>query len=190
MGLNLEILKAITKYAGKNALLDWTMVILANSYAVLGPLYLLYLWFRSREEKRAALLITTGIALSLAISAIISSFYYHPRPFVAGVAKALFYHPPDTSFPSDGATTVFALAFMVLFIRWYRSGTILFVYASLVGLARIFCGVHWPLDILGGATVGFVGSYITFLFREKLNTYYDKIIDWYIAVRNRTNHKG
>ena len=184
MGLNLEILKAITQYAGKNALLDWTMVILANSYAVLAPLYLLYLWFKGKEEKKAALLITTGIALSLVVSFSISSIYYHPRPFAAGVANALFHHSADSSFPSDGATTVFALAFMVLFLRWYRSGSILLLYAILVGIARIFCGVHWPLDILGGATVGLVGSYITFAFRRRLNRFYDRIIDWYSSLIN------
>ncbi len=188
MGLNLILLHMITSYAWVNPLLDKTMILIANSYVAVAPLYIIYLWFKGKEEKRTALLVTTGIVLSLVMSTFISSVYYHPRPFAIGAAKPLFAHEADSSFPSDGATTVFALAFMILFLKWYRSGSILFIYAVLVGIARIFCGVHWPFDILGGATVGFTGSYITFLLRTKLDKYYIQFINWY-ANTCRSIHK-
>ncbi len=186
MGLNLEILKAITSYAWKNQILDKTMILIANSHVVIIPLYLIYLWFKGRDEKEVALLAATGIIVSLIISTGISSVYYHPRPFAIGAANPLFGHEADSSFPSDATTAMFSLAFMILLVRWYRSGSILVVLASLLGLARIFCGVHWPLDILGGIVVGFIGSYITFVFRNKLDKFYNNLIDKYSRVIHKS----
>lgn len=63
------------------------------------------------------------------------------------------------SFPSNHAVNNFAAAtfFYRLFpkLKW-----ILFVTASLVALSRVYLGLHYPSDIIGGAIIGSGFGYI------------------------------
>ncbi len=69
------------------------------------------------------------------------------------------------SFTSSHATNTFAFAVMccLLFRRKYRwVAPIALFWASLVSYAQIYVGVHYPLDILGGALLGSVISLILY----------------------------
>jgi membrane-associated phospholipid phosphatase len=61
------------------------------------------------------------------------------------------------SFPSGHSTTVFAAAFALaaLFPRW-RMG--FWGAAIVLGLSRIFVGMHYPSDVIGGALAGTLGA--------------------------------
>jgi membrane-associated phospholipid phosphatase len=64
-----------------------------------------------------------------------------------------------SSFPSGHTTSIFALAgLLVLGLplkdRWARAGVL--AVAVLVGLSRIGVGVHWPVDVLCGALIGWL----------------------------------
>lgn len=63
------------------------------------------------------------------------------------------------SFPSNHALNNFAAAifFAKLFpkLRW-----ILFSAASLVAISRVYLGLHYPSDVLGGALIGLLFGYI------------------------------
>ncbi len=86
---------------------------------------------------------------------------YFPRPFaVLGENPLVPMGAGDSSFPSGHASFLFAMAF---FVFWYyrRLGWVLIILSALVGAARIYAGVHWPLDILGGACVGILAAAIT-----------------------------
>src|SRR3990170_3696626 len=65
----------------------------------------------------------------------------------------------EASFPSGHATFFFALAVIMLHVdkRWFKY---FLTGAIVVGIARVFVGVHYPLDILGGALVGWLGAYL------------------------------
>ncbi|MEK7810334.1 MAG: phosphatase PAP2 family protein [Pseudomonadota bacterium] len=59
------------------------------------------------------------------------------------------------SFPSGHTTTIFLLAGILCLQRLQAPIKIaLLSLALLVGISRIACGVHWPLDVLGGALGG------------------------------------
>ncbi|NWF51355.1 MAG: phosphatase PAP2 family protein [Ignavibacteriaceae bacterium] len=63
------------------------------------------------------------------------------------------------SFPSNHAANNFAAA--TFFSKLFPKYTwLLFVVASLIALSRVYLGLHYPSDILGGALVGFVLGYI------------------------------
>jgi undecaprenyl-diphosphatase len=65
--------------------------------------------------------------------------YPEPRPLVPT--------PHTGSFPSGHSATV---------IAWGspRLALPVFVLAALVAWSRVYVGVHWPLDVLGGAALG------------------------------------
>jgi undecaprenyl-diphosphatase len=59
-----------------------------------------------------------------------------------------------SSMPSDHAVMYFALATSVFLLsRWV--GLFLFLHAAfIVSITRIFTGVHWPMDVVVGASIG------------------------------------
>lgn len=83
------------------------------------------------------------------------------RPFqiLEGV-KSLSIHGSYDSFPSLHTAFSFAIATYIYFYN-KRVGLMLFGIATIVGISRIFVGVHFPLDVIFGA---FVGSGISLLF--------------------------
>jgi len=74
-----------------------------------------------------------------------SSRYAEPKPLVPA--------PHDHAFPSGHAATSFAAA-TILTAAQPRWGPLWFLFALAVGFSRVYVGVHYPLDIVGGAVLG------------------------------------
>jgi len=65
--------------------------------------------------------------------------------------------PHSSSFPSGHTTTSFACAvFLASTLRSRRAWALLIALAALIGLSRVYAGVHYPLDVVGGAALGTV----------------------------------
>jgi undecaprenyl-diphosphatase len=63
-------------------------------------------------------------------------------------------HVPGTpSFPSGHAATSFACAATLAWLT-PLSPVVLYVVASLIAISRVYAGVHYPLDVVGGAALG------------------------------------
>src|SRR3989344_4572688 len=97
---------------------------------------------------------------------LIRFFYDRPRPFEVENITPLILREGGGSFPSGHAAFLFALA-AAIFIYDKRWGVFFFVGAVLVGLGRIWAGLHWPSDILGGAVIGILTAYaVSYLFQK------------------------
>lgn len=103
-------------------------------------------------ETALALILSRGL-----VTEIIRFFYRHPRPFEVTGMEPIITSSSASSFPSGHAAILFAIAVSVIYFNRRWGFGFLFV-AVLVGIARVFAGVHWPLDIAGGAAVGILSA--------------------------------
>jgi undecaprenyl-diphosphatase len=124
---------------------------------MLVPLGLVLMWTNGAPGQRDAAvraLLTAVVALTM--SKLIGMMWFHPRPFMAGIGQHFLAHAPDSSFPSDHGTSMFsvALALMLSQLREVRRfGMGLLALGAVVAWARVFLGVHWPLDMVAAFVV-------------------------------------
>jgi membrane-associated phospholipid phosphatase len=74
-------------------------------------------------------------------------------PLVYPEPKPLVHVPHSGSFPSGHATVAFACATVIAW-KVPRLAFPAFVLAGAIAWSRVYVGVHWPLDVLGGAALG------------------------------------
>jgi len=63
--------------------------------------------------------------------------------------------PHSASFPSGHAATSFACATILSFLS-PRAAPAFYALAAAIAYSRLYVGVHWPLDVVGGAALGVV----------------------------------
>ena len=141
----------------------------AQGLILLVPVGLAGLWMSGQATQREAAVRALAATLcALAINALIGLAWYHARPFVAGTGHTFMRHAPDSSFPSDHGTIMFTVALVLAFSRdpvAKRFGTSLLPLAIVVAWARVFLGVHWPMDMLGALVVALC---MALLFHSRL----------------------
>lgn len=130
----------------------------ASGIIFVVPLILLWLWFSGgRQGHRQALFCTLSILAALGLGFICGMLWFHPRPFMISLGHTWISHPADNSFPSDHGTVMFSAAFALLSLRLRAAGLFLLLAALPVAWARIFLGVHFPLDMAGSVLVSACG---------------------------------
>ncbi len=168
--LNVRWFLIINKYAGKNGATDRLFVGLAKFMPFLFIFILIYLWFKSVAYKNIVLLTSYAVVLGLVINRIVSTIYFHDRPFAKNLGTPLISHSADASFPSDHTTFLMTIAFSMLFYKKTRVyGYVLALLGLLGGISRVFVGIHFPFDILGSVIVAFMSAGLVFLLRDKLD---------------------
>lgn len=168
-GFNIAAFKAVNQFAGHSTVFDTLVIGVAELMPYFFIVVLVALWLgRNIERKKSSVIAGCSVLLGLLFSHIVSWFYFHPRPFMQGLGTNLVSHAPDTSFPSDHTTFLFCIAIYLLLDSHTRKlGGALCLLGVLGGLARVYVGVHFPLDVLGAAVVGAVSAFLMLCLFKK-----------------------
>jgi undecaprenyl-diphosphatase len=108
-----------------------------------------------RSRVRGAFVAWAALAFAFVMTdLVIKPLVARARPFESAVAVRVIDRRPLTySFPSGHAASAVAGA-VTLSRIWLRGRLVLWTLAALVAVSRIYVGVHYPLDVLGGAVLG------------------------------------
>lgn len=149
--LNLALFQWIT--AGPNPT-PWVLGV-ATALALWGSwfcgvIFALALWVYRADRAYLGVAAAMAGATSLASHAIAQALAV-PRPFVLGLAPAYIEHAKNSGLPSTHAAVMFMLALALLLRPGLRGqGAALLALAAATGWARVYVGVHFPLDIAAG----------------------------------------
>jgi undecaprenyl-diphosphatase len=156
--------------------LDPVMTRITHFTFWLVPGLLLAAFYVYREKNRRKALIVLGLlVLTAAIcdplsSRLLKRLFARPRPchpefFVEG-GRFLLGMMGSFSFPSSHSVNMFSAA-TLLFCFYRKYGIYFYSFAALIAYTRVYNGVHYPSDVLGGAVVGSLagwGVYAGFMF--------------------------
>ena len=136
-------------------------------YVIFPFLLAIYVW----KFKKRALIILSVLTFTAFLSdsfsyRLLKSFFHRPRPNQMNELQAKVrvpYSPQSPSFPSNHALTGFALARTLV---WFHPATSPWVwgFVALLAYSRVYVGVHFPSDVLGGALIGYFFAYLMIRF--------------------------
>lgn len=162
--LNQSLFLLINAGAQPSSLLLNSAMLFAEWLIFLIPTGLLLGWFRGGEQIRKLMLEAVVCSIvGLSISMLLGALWQHPRPFMIGLGTNFLAHSPDSSFPSDHLTLQWSVAFsFLLHPQLRKTGVILSLLGLPMAWARIYLGVHFPLDMAGAAMVAAVSAGLCF----------------------------
>lgn len=164
--VNTELFFQIFNLNGQNAILDKLMLFGATDliYLTLAIMFILGIKGRIREKK-SFLLIILALPVAVLLIKIIHLFFYESRPFVAFNFPPVTPESQDASFPSRHATISAVIAFAYTYCK--SKWALLFLPIMVwIDLSRIYVGVHYPLDIIGGFAVGAISLFLALQFKK------------------------
>jgi len=154
----------INAAAGQNEIFDAVMRTIANHGVTLMIILvagLCWLGSPAPDMRHTGRVAGGALVLGLCMAELMLLFIHRQKPYDAGISHLIISPTPDGSFPSDYAIAATSIAFIFLFNRvapvWT---TILGAMAVLICLSRIYVGMHYVSDVLGGVAVGLLAALI------------------------------
>lgn len=169
MAFDLSLFSMIRSVAGRSVLLDFLGVFFATylPYILVFAAFIFIFRKRGKRERVSLFLLLALSALTARgfFTPIFHFFYARPRPFDVLELMPLVAETGN-SFPSAHAALFFSLGAAIWWCNkkwgWWFLGL-----AFLNGIARIYAGVHWPTDVLGGIAFGGISLWIVWLLVGK-----------------------
>jgi len=152
-----SVFRNINRFANKSKILDTLAIFCAKYLLYLMLLSLAVLAYAHNNWRIFFYPLLSGLFAAFVINKTIYIFYKKQRPAYSKNAKVLISIPGNPSFPSRHASLIFGVSFYLFFYS-APLATVFIICACLIGISRVFCGVHWFRDILAGIFIGFMSA--------------------------------
>ncbi len=123
-----------------------------------GILWIIFsaLFLCFRKTRKIGFMTSLSLILDLlSVNVLIKNLAARTRPYeVIEGLTSLIGPQSDFSFPSGHTAASFAFATVILFTAPKKYSVPTLILAFLIALSRIYLGVHYPTDILGGIVIG------------------------------------
>jgi len=155
------ITRAINGLAGLSVPIDMILISISTYAVPMMVLAVALQWWPKHDDRELRhRVVAAGLSfvLALLINQLILLFLHRVRPYDAGVTHLLVAPSADPSFPSDHAAAAFAIACSFLHVKTMARGVIFIVLAILIAFSRVYVGIHFMSDIVGGAFIGLIST--------------------------------
>lgn len=165
-----------------NSSMDYLMVSFSDKTFWI-PFYCVVVWFMSRQYGKKTILILLFAGLSVLLSDRFTSGVLKPgfnrvRPcHIVELSPRLpegIYCSNSGSMASSHAANHFAVAIFIILLfrdqKNVRLNTVFWlIWAAAIGYSRVYCGVHYPTDVLVGSGIGAcIGACMFFIYTKVL----------------------
>ena len=169
--------------------MDGIMILISSKWFWI-PLYIyiIYLIYKRFSDQFIKILVALGLLIFIADFGSVHLFkevFERSRPchFLEGIRVVDGCGGPF-GFVSSHASISFSIAFFIsLLFRNLWGFVHLFSWAVLIGFSRVYLGVHYPFDILGGMFWGlFVSLLVYYIYRMKIKDFDFLWFGWLVLV--------
>ncbi|MDH2363636.1 undecaprenyl-diphosphatase [Priestia megaterium] len=168
--MNVDLFRTINDLGKEYTYLNNFFIFMAEYMVFVLAFIALIFWFTRTEENRMMIISATiSFILAEMMGKIAGTLHSNNQPFaeLSNVNK-LIEKAVDNSFPSDHTILFFAfcMTFFIYQKRWRYIGIML---ALVVGISRIWVGVHYPADVIVGAIISIFSTFIASFIVSRLN---------------------
>jgi len=183
--LDLTIFRFINNLAGSASWFNPVAIFFAE-YAIFAlALFMFILWLFKRQMRKPLIIAFVAFIVAAIVAKLSGRLFYHLQPF-AELEQVYKLIPKEVgnAFPSDHTAAAFAVCVTLCIGSKSKWRPLYILFATLIGLARIWVGVHYPIDVLAGALIG---TLVAFMLYPLLKRF--KLIDNFISFYEKIEMK-
>jgi len=158
------------------------MSFLASKEFIPAMFIILFVYFLFIKKHRwYSLKVPVVVIGCLLLNLFLKYLFNRPRPLVEKLSEA-----SGLSFPSGHSMTAFSFYGLLIYFTWkeihpkglkWGITVLLLLLIHLIGLSRIYLGVHYASDVVAGFAIGYVWLILSILVLKRLEKYYQKTVD-------------